>query len=164
MIWQLYSETHLAPEVLWLKIEYWFNFNFGDKLFTDKVDGENVPLSFFVRFVDTTLNYPVWSNLIIPQVFTLETSGLELQKEGVKWSHHDIQAVWSLMVLALIFSVDLVSDTIMRGNSSSAIKKVTLRITNPVETKVMLQSRRKNWSTKCVFVVNPSGVGNFCAS
>ena len=99
MIWQLYSETHLAPEVLWLKIEYWFNFNLGDKLFTDKVDGENVPLSFFVRFVDTTLYYPVWSNLIIPQVFTLETSGLELQKEGVKWSHHDIQASFPLQIL-----------------------------------------------------------------
>ena len=71
----------------------------GDKLFTDKVDGENVPLSFFVRFVDTNLNYPVWSNLIIPQVFTLETSGLELQKEGVKRSHHDIQASFPLQIL-----------------------------------------------------------------
>ena len=106
MIWQLYSETHLAPEVLWLKIEYWFNFNLGDKLFTDKVDGENVPLSCFVRFVDTTLNYPVWSDLIIPQVFTLETSGLELQKR-VSSDHimisRQVYRFWSLMVLTLIF-------------------------------------------------------------
>ena len=112
-----YSETHLVPEVLLVKIEYWFNFNFGDK---SAVDRANVPLSYFCPFCgyNPVLSCVVEFNHSLSIYFkrpVVSNFKKRVSSDLIMISRQVFHYIfWSLMVLTLIFSVDLVGD-IMKG-------------------------------------------------